>query len=1100
MLAKLTLKGSYLLLLMLAALSSLAQRRVEGKVTGPDSKPVYGATVSVKGTNLATTTTLEGAYAIQMPANTNVLIFSYVGYEVAEVTVTASSIDVTMKLQSSNLNEVVVTGYSAQRKKDITGSVAVVNVNNLKVVPSGTTEALLQGQASGVTVINSGSPGAGSNVRVRGITSVGSTDPLVIIDGTPGSLHDLNVNDIESMQVLKDAGAASIYGVRGSNGVIIVTTKKGKTGRARVSYDGYYGVQIADKDGFHIANSTETMNATQSTYFNDSQPGAHKQFNANGTQPNNPSLPTYIFGTGGAPAASTVDPTKYALYTDQYTLANKTGTDWFHEVFKNAPIQSHNVSVSTGNDRSSFFFSVGYFNQQGTLIETYLKRYSARINTSFNIGNFMRIGENAYFFYKKNPGFNNQNEGNGISMSYRESPLIPVYDIKGNFAGTGSQGLGNAQNPVANMRRTHDNKGNDYQVIGNVFAEVDFMRNLTARTSFGGTIDNYYYSAFGYTAYENAENNKNPNNFQENFGYNSSWTWTNTLTYNQIFGQHSIKAVVGCEAIQNYGRAIQGVRSGYFITNPGNLTVDPNLWTLNFGPPNGQTTGNINGTPYASTLWSVFGRADYSYREKYLLSATLRRDGASVFGEDSRFGVFPSVTAAWRIGSETFMKDVSWIRDLKIRGGWGKLGSLSNINATNAFSLFNQGAAASYYDINGANTSSVLGIYASQIGNSKTTWEEDVITNIGFDASLFKRLDVSIEWYQKSINGLLFRPLVDITVVGGATPAFINAGDIKNTGIDASITYHGSVTRDLQFDATLNITTYKNQVVALPPGIKYYDPNSAGSTRLGNFTRLQAGQALGAFFGLEQAGVFMDINDVNNSPAQQFAAPGRIKFRDVNGDKKIDENDRTFFGNPNPDFTAGLNLSATYKRFDLSFLFYSSVGNDVINYVRFWSDFPQVWDGAISKDAVYNSIRVVNSSGQPVPVIIPNPANPTGPYIPNPAAIVANPGAKVPVLERAANYSTTNNFSSYYLENGSFLKCKALTIGYTLPQTVLRRFGMDKLRIYAQALNLFTITKYTGLDPELVGSNLQDNRSFGIDFGNYPANQRGFNFGVNLTF
>lgn len=1078
MLAKLTIRGCILLGVMSIAFSSIAQKRIEGKVTGPDSKPVYGATVSVKGTNVATSTTTEGTYAIMMPANTNVLVFSYVGYEVSEVTVSSTNtIDVVMKVQASNLNEVVVTGYSAQRKKDITGAVTVVNVNNLKVIPSGTTESLLQGQASGVTVINSGTPGGGSNVRVRGITSIGSTDPLVIIDGTPGSLHDLNVNDIESMQVLKDAGAAAIYGVRGSNGVIIVTTKKGKTGRAKVSYDGYYGVQIADKDGFNIANSVETMNATQATYVNSGLQPQHKQFNyINGVlQPATaaPAIPNYIFGTGGMFGAATVDPTKYALYTDQYTQANKTGTDWFHEIFQNAPITSHTVSVSSGSDRSSFFFSVGYFNQQGTLIETYLKRYSARINTSFNINNSIRIGENAYFFYKQNPGFNNQNEGNAISMSYRESPLIPVYDIRGNFAGTGSQGLGNAQNPVANMLRTHDNKGNDYQAIGNVFLEVDILKNLTARTSFGGTIDNYNYRSFGYTAYENAENNKNPNSFQENFGYNSSWTWTNTLTYNQIFGDHNVKVLIGSEAIQNYGRALQGVRSGYFITNPGNLTVDPNLWTINFGPPTGQTTSNINGTPYASSLWSIFGRLDYNYQDKYLLSGTLRRDGSSVFAEDNRYGIFPSVTAGWRIGNETFMKSISWLRDLKLRAGWGKLGSISNINPTNAFSLFNQAAANSYYDINGANNSSTLGIYASQIGNTKTTWEEDIITNIGFDASLFKRLDVSFEWYQKSINGLLFRPASDVSVVGGATPAFINSGDIKNTGIDASVTYHGTVGHDLQFDATLNLTTYNNVVNSLPPGINYYERNSAGSTRIGAFTRIQAGQALGAFYGYEVIGLFKDANDVANSPSQDnpnTAAPGRLKFRDVNADKKIDANDRTFFGDPNPDFTAGLNLAATYKRFDLSLMFYTSVGNDVINYVRFWSDFPQVWDGAVSKDAVYNSWTPTNLN------------------------------AKVPRLERAANFSTTNNFSSYYMEDGSFFKCKSLVLGYNLPPNVLKKLRVDRLRIYAQALNLFTITKYTGLDPELVGSNLGDNSNFGIDFGNYPANQKGFNFGVNLSF
>ncbi len=1048
--------------------SIFSQKAISGTIIGSNSQPMAGASVLVKGTTIGTVSKTDGSFEVTVPANRNILVVSVIGYKSREVAIgNQTNISVSLEEDISGLSEVIVTGYSSQRKKDITGAVTVVNVNNLKVVPSGTTESLLQGQASGVTVINSGVPGGGSNVRVRGITSIGSTDPLVIIDGTPGSLHDLNVNDIESMQVLKDAGAAAIYGVRGSNGVIVVTTKKGKAGKVRVSYDAYYGTQIADKNGFRIANTQETANATQQSYINSGQIPGHKQFGTGNT----PVIPDFIFPTAAMAGAPNTHDSTYKLYDNQITRANKAGTDWFHEIFKDAPIQSHNLSVSSANDRSSFFFSVGYFNQQGTLIETYLKRYSARINTVFNVNNKIRIGENAYFFYKQNPGFTNQNEGNGISMSYRESPIIPVYDIRGNYAGTGSQGLGNAQNPVANMRRLHENKGNNYQVNGNVFGEVDFLKNFTARTSFGGTIDNYYYSSFGYTAYENAENNKNPNSFQENFGYNSSWTWTNTLAYNNVFGDHSVKALVGSEAIKNYGRAIQGVRSGYFITNPGNLTVDPNLFTLNFGPPSGQTTGNINGTPYASSLFSLFGRVDYGYKEKYLLSGTIRRDGSSVFAEGNRYGVFPSVTGAWRISNESFMKDISWIGDLKIRGGWGKLGSISNIGSTNAYSLFNQSAANSYYDISGVNNSSALGIYASQIGNAETTWEEDVITNIGFDANIFKRFDISLEWYKKAINGLLFQPLSDITVVGGATPATINAGNIENTGIDASIAYHGTaIHNELQFDVSLNFTSYKNEVISLPPGIKYYDRGSAGSGRLGSFSRLQPGEALGAFFGYEQLGLFQSDADVTASPTQPGAAPGRMKFRDVNGDKKIDVNDRTFFGNPNPDFTAGLNLSANYKGFDFATFFYTSVGNDVINYVRFWADFPQVWDGAISRDAVYNSWTPTNT------------------------------GAKVPRLERGASFSTTDNFSSYYLENGSFFKCKSLILGYTIPSNPIKRFGIEKLRVYFQAVNLFTVTKYTGIDPELSGSDLGDNTNFGIDFGNYPANQKGFNFGINLSF
>ena len=1045
---------------------SAQQKTVTGTVlNSKDNSPVPLATITVKGTNNAVTTSSNGEFSISVPDGKNSLITTSVGYEQDEIFVGRQSrVSIILKAKESSLNEVVVIGYTAQRKKDITGSVAVINVADLKAVPSGTTESLLQGQASGVSVINSGTPGGGSTVRIRGISSIGSVDPLVIIDGTPGSLHDLNVNDIESIQVLKDAGAAAIYGVRGSNGVIIATTKKGKAGKTKLNYDAYVGTQRPNKDGFRIANTIETGIAINKSFTNDGSVPSNKQF---GYSPSGPVIPMYITPT----AASTPGNDPYALYDNQTTLANQVGTDWFHEIFKPATMQSHSLSVSSGNDKSTFYLSLAYLNQQGTLLNTYLKRYSARINTSFNVNNHIRIGENAYIFYKQNLGFQNQNEGNAISHSYRESPIIPVYDIKGNFAGTGSQGLGNAQNPVANQMRIKDNKGNDWQVNGNVFAEVDIIKHLTAKTVFGGNIDNYYYNGFNYTAYENAENNKNPNSFNENFGYNSNWTWTNTLNYSNTFGDHSIKLLAGTEAINYYGRAINGVRSGYLITNPNNLTVDPNLWTLNFGPPTGQTTSNINGTPYQSSLYSMFGKIDYGYQDKYLLSATIRRDGSSVFAENKRFGIFPSVTAGWRLSKENFLKNQTWIDELKIRGGWGKLGSISNISTTNAFSLYNQTAANSYYDINGANTSSTLGIFRSRIGNTNTSWEEDIITNIGVDFSFLKKFDISLEFYKKAINGLLFAPSNDITVLGGASPAAINAGNIENKGIDLSIAYHGAaLNKELRFDISANITTYKNLVKSLPPGIKYYDQNSDGSTRLGAFSRIQAGQAVGAFFGYQQIGLFQNDADVAKSPTQEKAAPGRLKFRDVNNDGKIDDNDRTFFGNPNPKFTTGLNLSVNYKNFDLTAFFYASVGNDVINYIRYWTDFPQTFDGAVSKDAVYNSWTPTKTN------------------------------AKVPVLSRVPGFSTNGTFNSYYMEDGSYLKCKSVMAGYTIPSATLNRIGINKFRVYFQAVNLFTVTKYTGIDPELSGANLGNNASFGIDLGNYPANQKQYSVGVNLTF
>jgi TonB-linked SusC/RagA family outer membrane protein len=1077
------------ILLLFCFMQSFAQERtITGKITSQDGTPLSGASVIVSGKKTGETTAADGSFSIKVPDNTKDLKVSFIGFETQTIPVAGqNSISVSLKPSNTSLNEIVVTGYGSQRKKDITGAVSVVDVKNLKQIPSGTTEALLQGQAAGVTVINSGVPGGGSNVRIRGITSPGNSDPLIIIDGVQGSMHDLNVDDIASMQVLKDAGAAAIYGVRASNGVIIITTKRGGSGKATISYDGFVGTQRPLADGFNIANSSETADAISREFFNDSLKLNNKQFGPSGVL----QIPDYITPTGLVGTSPMTDPSTYALYDNQITKANKQGTDWFNEIFKPAIIQSHTVSAAGGGDKSHYYFSLGYFDQQGTLIGTYLKRYSARINTLFNVKNNIRVGENLYVFNKQNPSFTNQNEGNAISYSYRESPIIPIYDIMGNYAGTHSQGLGNSQNPVANQLRAQNNKSNNWQMSGNAFAEVDFLKHFTVRTSIGGTVDNYYYYYFNYTQYENAENNTNPNTFGEGGGYNSQLTWTNTLTYKQTFGKHDVTFLLGTEANTYYGRQIAGTRSGYFITNSSNLTVDPNLWTLGFGPASSQTNTDNNGV-YQSSLYSQFGRLDYSYNDRYLLSGVLRRDGSSRFAPGHEYGYFPSFTAGWRISNESFFPVSSWLNDLKIRGGWGKLGSINNINATNPYNLYSLNAANAGYDIAGVNSGTIgVGAYASQNGNENTTWEQDIITNIGIDAGLFQnKLQLSFDWYKKAISGLLFQPATS-DFGGGASPAFVNVGDIGNTGIDASLAYHGNINKDLSFNANLTLTTYNNKVNDLGD-TKYITRNNSGSSRIGAFTRLQTGEAVGAFFGYVEDGLFQNWADVNKSAKQGDAAPGRFKFKDVSGpdgkpDGIIDDNDRTFFGNPNPKFTTGLNLGVNFKNFDFSTFLYASVGNDVINYVRYWTDFPQVFEGAVSKDAVYNSANLVDNSGQAT-------------YYQNPEAHISNPGAKVPLLERSANFSNTTNFNSYYMEDGSYLRMKSLIVGYSIPGSVLSRYKIEKFRIYLQATNLFTITNYTGLDPELSASDFSDNMNFGIDLGNYPANQKVYTVGVNVTF
>jgi TonB-linked SusC/RagA family outer membrane protein len=459
----------------------------------------------------------------------------------------------------------------------------------------------------------------------------------------------------------------------------------------------------------------------------------------------------------------------------------------------------------------------------------------------------------------------------------------------------------------------------------------------------------------------------------------------------------------------------------------------------------------------------LFGRLDYSFDGKYLVSATIRRDGSSSFGPDKTYGVFPSFSAGWRLSQEEFMKTIGWLDDLKIRGSWGKLGSQNNVSPTNAFTLFNSNFGNSYYDING--TGSIRqGFYQSSIGNANTGWEQDVVTNIGLDATLFShKVDVSVEWYKKSIDGLLFpQPLPATT--GGAAPPVINIGDIQNKGWDISATYHGTVNRDLHFNVGLNATTYHNVIVKVPdPG--YFDVGIA---------RNQTGHPVSAFFGYDVIGFFKDDDDVAKSPVQQEAAPGRFKYRDVNGDGQITPDDRTFFGNPNPKFTYGLNLNVAYKKFDFTMLLYGSQGNDVFNSQTYQTG---VWDSymdAKSNDLLFNSWT-------------PDNLNP-----------------KLPIAQNASTFSTSGDVS-FYKENGSFLKCRSVILGYTFNADLLNKLSIKKCRFYFQIANLFMITKYSGLDPELSSgfSTLdptQQSAAFGIDNANYPNNFRNYVLGLNVSF
>ena len=1043
------------LLILFCFLHTMAQQRtVTGKVTdAATGNPVLGATVSVSGSNVATTTNGDGNFTISVPKPNSRLVISNVGFEPQVIPAIKNYLQVSLKTSVSTLNEVVVTGYTSQKKKDITGSVSVVNVSDMKQTPVGTGEEALQGRASGVTILTSGQPGAASDIRIRGITAFGNNAPLIIVDGVRGDLHNINVNDIASMQVLKDASAA-IYGVAGSNGVIIITTKKG-SGKPKVSYDAYYGTTNRGP-GYIMATPQEEANAIWLQQRNSGIANPSSKQYGSGA---NPVLPDYITPFGSFQGDPNTDPSTYDINSNQITKANKAGTNWYKEITRNPQSQSHNISVGAGSDKSSYFFSMNYLDQEGIAKYSFLKRYSVRANTQFNIKDKIRVGEDAYIFYSTNPQYNNQNEGSPFSMAFREDPIIPVYDIKGNFAGTKSQDLGNAQNVFANEYRTKDNKNNTWNISGNVYAEVDFLKHFTARTTFGGNLNNYYYYYFNYVGYENAEGNTGANSFHEGAGYNTSWTYTNTLNYSNTFGNHSVKVLLGTEAVNYHGRSLEAGRSNYFSENP-------NYWILNTGSPTGQSnTGNA----YQSALWSQFARLEYGYEGKYLINGSVRRDASSVFAPNVRTGYFPAVSAAWRISQESFLKNVTFINDLKLRYSWGKLGSASNVNSTNPFNLYGSRAGRSFYDINGSSTVPTSGFYRSNIGNPATTWEGDIISNIGLDATLLNnKIDFTIDWYKKKVSGLLFGASgtqYDRIFVGDASLPLVNIGDMQNTGIDFNLTYHGKVGKEFKFDVSGSFTSYNNKIVKIP-GLPYFDGPQIRNSKL---VRNQVGHPVGAFFGYQVIGLFQSAADVAKSPTQTDAAPGLFKYKDVNGDGKIDASDRTFIGNPNPDFTYGLNISFSYKNFDFSTFFFGSKGNDIYNETKYFTDFPDFFKGGIRKEVALNSWTPTNTN------------------------------TSIPLLRNKGGFSTDQVTNSYFISKGSYLRNKQMQIGYTLPSNILSKFGIDRLRIYVQSANMFTITKYKGLDPELQSSNIGATSGFGQDNGNYPHTPS-YLVGVNLNF
>lgn len=1048
---------------------------VSGIVTDSKGQTLPGVTVKLKGSTLGVTTDVNGKYSLTLPDGTGSLEFSFLGFATRVEPVNGRQvINVQLAEESRALTEVVVVGYTTQLKKDLTGAVSVVDVKNLNKTASSSVNSQLQGQASGVTVIGSGQPGEEPQVRIRGFNTFGNNTPLYVIDGIPTQdASTLNPNDVESFQILKDASSASIYGARAANGVIIITTKKGK-GKVNIQYDAYYGTQVP-KGGnvWHTLNPQEMADLKHLAQTNSGITDfTDEQYNPDGTGTKY-TLPDYIVPAGVKAGDPSVDPSLYYVnpyYTTgddfnsfyRITKANKTGTDWYHEIFKSAPITSHNVAISGGSDQGNYLISANYFNQQGTLIETYQKRYTLRANTNFNINKHVKVGENLAYSVTKNPKVSGNNPDGVITMAIRQQPIIPVYDIKGNYAGSYGSGMGDANNPVAIQQRSKVNGDIGYRLFGNVYAEADFLNDFNFRSTFGGDISTGNSHYFNYPTYESKENTQT-NGYGEDTYNNWNYTWTNALSYHKTLKKHSIKVVVGTEAFENYTSSLGATRQNYF-------NFDPNYVNLNTGSANGSSN---YGEHSGYSIFSEFARLDYTYNDKYLFNATIRRDGSSQFSKEHQYGYFPAFSAGWRVSQESFLKDVSWISDLKIRGGWGIMGNQINLTPDNAYNTYGSSIGQSYYPIGGG-TVIQPGFYQQHIGNPDAKWEKDINSNIGFDATFFgDKLTITADYYRKDIKDLLFNP-EHLGTEGNGTVPYVNIAQMKTDGLDISVTGNLKINKDFNFNSTLSVTTFNNKITKVSNSATYFYSDIARRFDV-NMVRNEVGHSIGQFYGYQTAGFWNSQAEIDAADAKVQAAtgdpnavyqddvkPGRFRYKDVNGDGVIDDADRTFIGNPNPNFTAGLNLGFTYKQFDFNMLLYGSFGGKIWNNVKYWRDFYSSFETAKSYTALYDSWTPQNHN------------------------------AKAPIQELDASVSSGSTPNSYFVENGTYVRARNAQIGYTFNMS--KKSGVQKLRVYASATNLFTITGYSGIDPELNGGVL----NFGIDEGTY-ASPRTFLIGVNFS-
>ena len=1029
--------------------STLSAKVVVGKVVSAiDGEPLIGATVQVDGASTGTITDFEGDFKIEAKEG-QTLVVSYIGYISKKVQVgAASNYNITLDEDRASLDEVVVIGYGVQKKKLVTG--ATLQVKGEDVAKLNTTNPLqaLQGQTPGMTIISeSGQPGEGLKVNIRGLGTTGSSGPLYIIDGVRGDIATVNPADIESIDVLKDAASAAIYGSQSANGVVLVTTKNGKEGRAVVSFDGYWGWQSAPR-------KVQMLNAKQYMTIMDEQ-----NINSGGA-----AYDWYGMNADGS--------MKYASIFDKD--GNLIDTDWVDQMFKdNAQTYSANLSISGGSQKGNYAVSLGYMNQEGIVggkdVSNY-SRYNFRVNSEYQvIDKFLKVGEQMSLIYYKKNGIGVGNAyNNTLRAAFGTSPLSPVYSDNGRYGSpfndtSNSEWQNSDGNPYGVMMTTNNNKTQNMTITANAYAEFEFIKNLKFRSTLGVKYDSNNYRSFSplyhFSIYSYQDTRTGVSqSASDGFGI----TWTNTLNYQFDIKEHHFDAMIGYETYRTEGQSIYG--------SNGSLRDGFDTWQyayLSNGTAMNKEEGlSVSGSPWdEERMVSYFARVGWNWKETYMVNATVRRDGSSRFAKGHRFGTFPSISAGWVMTNEKFMQPVTKFMDyFKLRASWGQVG---NQNIGNYMYLAPMAFNNYYYNFGTTlgSDGDMWGAVPTRLGNEDITWETSEQFDLGFDARfLNQRLNVNFDFYVKTTKDWLVQPPVLATVGTGAP--YINGGDVKNTGVELGLAWNDRIGKNFRYYVNLNGAYNKNKVGNIPneDGIIHGATGSVLYDNSGEFYRASNGEPIGYFWGYKTAGIFQNEQDIKdwiaagNGVLQDDVKPGDVKYYDINHDGVIDESDKVNLGNGMPKFTYGFSLGFDWKGLDFSVTANGQAGNKIVQSLR----------NHASVKANYTTAILDRWTGE-------------------------GTSNKIP---RVTNTNVNYQFSDLFIQDGDFLRISNITLGYDFSKLLKCKY-ISQCRIYAQVQNAFTFTKYDGMDPEIGYGN--SGWVAGIDYGYYPR-PRTFLCGVNLKF